>query len=104
EISASFDQLSVPGSDRWHSGLMPLCEPNFNGNTEALARLVERLVNARTAAMDDDDITAQTRDKPFQYHDRQLVACPCSFAGHYDTHVHILATMQSDRKTSRLAL
>ena len=59
EIGARLDQLSVPGPDRRHSGLRPFCEPNFNGNAEALARLVERLVNACAAAVNHDDITAQ---------------------------------------------
>jgi hypothetical protein len=58
QIGARLDQLSVPGPDRRRSGLRPFCEPNFYGNAEALARLVERLVNARTAAVNHDDITA----------------------------------------------
>jgi hypothetical protein len=63
EIGAGPDQLRVPGRDRRRSSLRPLfCEPNFYGNAEALARLVERLINTCAAAVNDDDIAAVSRD------------------------------------------
>jgi hypothetical protein len=93
EISTRLDQLSVPGRDRRRSGLRSFCEPSFNGNAEARARLVEGLVNAGATAVNNDDVTAQARDEPSYNFHRQLVARPSSFAGDYDTHVQILATI-----------
>jgi hypothetical protein len=92
EIDARLDQLSVPGRDRRRSGLRPFCEPNFNGNSEALARLVERLVDTWAPTVDDNDVTAVSRDQTLQDYQRQLVARPGSFAGDYDTYVQMLAT------------
>jgi hypothetical protein len=45
EIRTRFDQFSVPGRDCRRSGLWPFCQPNIDVNAEALACLVERLVD-----------------------------------------------------------
>jgi hypothetical protein len=81
EISTRFDQFSVPGRDRRRSGLWPFCQPNLDVDAEALARLVERLVDTWAAAVNDDDITAEPRDQTLQYDQRQVVAAASSFAG-----------------------
>jgi hypothetical protein len=66
EVGAGLDQLVVPGTDSRRSGLRPLREPNFNGNAEALARLVERLVDTWEPTVNNDDIRAMSRDEPRQ--------------------------------------
>jgi hypothetical protein len=99
EIGAGLDQLAVPGTDRRRSGLRPFCEPNFNGNSEALTSLVESLIDAGAAAVNDDDVMAVARDQVLQNDHRQLVACPRSLARYYDTHVQIAATERKHHKT-----
>jgi hypothetical protein len=81
EIRTRFHQFPVPVSDRRRSGLWPACQPNFNGNPQALACLIEGLINTRTAAVDNDDITAIAGDEPVQDNHRQVVADPCPVAG-----------------------
>ena len=103
EICAGLDQLAVPGTNRRRSGLRPFCETNLNGNAEALARLVERLVDTRAASVNDDEITPVLRDQALQDEHRQRVAGPRSFADHYDTHVQKVATMRKHRKTQEQA-
>jgi hypothetical protein len=56
EIGAILDHFSVLISDRGMARLGPVCQSNFNGYFQILARLVERLVNAILATMDDRKI------------------------------------------------
>jgi hypothetical protein len=40
EIRTWLDQLSIPRADRRSSGLTRVCHPNFNGDTQVLARSI----------------------------------------------------------------
>jgi hypothetical protein len=99
KISTRLYQLSVPGPDRRIPGLWPLRQPYFNGNAKALARLAERLVDTWAASVNDDDASAVSRDQALQHDDREFVACPCSFASKYDTHVQIIEASKRTCKT-----
>lgn len=74
--------------------MRPLCEPNLYDKAEALARLVEGLVDTSAATVNDDDIATIPRDQTLQKERRVLVACPHSFARDYDTYVQILAAVR----------
>jgi hypothetical protein len=45
EIRTWLDELSIPRTDRWGPGLSRVCHRNFNGDTQVLARDIERLVD-----------------------------------------------------------
>jgi hypothetical protein len=91
KIGTVLDWFSVPTSDRGLACLRPVCQTNFNGDSETLARLIEGLVNAILDTVDDREIGTVPLDQTTHNGRRQLLASPLSVAGDYNTHVQIVA-------------
>jgi hypothetical protein len=102
KIGTVLDYFSVPTSDRGLACLRPVCQANFNGDSETLARLVEGLVNAILATMDDREIGTVPFNQTTQNGRRQLVASPRSVASDHDTHVQIVVVVRSFGKSAAL--
>jgi hypothetical protein len=91
EIGAVLEQFSVLVSDRGIAGPRPGCQANFDGDSQTLARPVERLVNASLATMDYRKISPVSLKQSTYNGRRELVATPGSVARVYDAHVQIVS-------------